>query len=120
MSGADEPPKLFGREVVRDGSLRVGTFLSVVVGGPLYAWILEGQNWIEFVGGGIAAIPRGIFSWLTRWVSTFIGASESGFVTAQRTFAIAVADFGLLAYAVSILVASAVIGIFLVGVTRVI
>lgn len=120
MSGADEPPKLFGRTVVRDGKLLVGTFLSVLVGGPLYALILEGEAWINFVGRGIAAVPSGILSWIQRWVTTFLDAPETGFLTAQRTFSVAVADFGLLAYFVSLIVASAVIAIVLLGVTRVI
>lgn len=118
MSGADGPPKLFGRTVVRDGKLLVIPFLSVIVGGPLYALILEGAAWIDFVGRGLAAIPTGIFSWLSRWVSTLIGAPKAGFVTAQQTFAAAVSDFGLLAFVVAIIVASTVVAIFLSGVTR--
>lgn len=117
MSGHDGD-SIFGVKVRGEDGLKVGAFLSVVVGGPLYALILEGGAWIDFIGGAIAAIPRGIFSWLTRWVSTLIGAPEAGFAAAQRTFAYAIRDFGLLGFAVSILVASTVVGLFLWGVTR--
>jgi len=116
----ERPEKLFGIEVTEEGSVKTGALLSVVVGGPLYAWILEGEAWINFAGRTVTRVWSGIFAFTARWIETLIGAPEAGFAAANRTFALAVSDFGVAAYIVSIIVASAVVALILVGVTRVI
>lgn len=111
--------RLFGVTVVRNGRLLVPSFLAVVVGGPLYAYATEIVAWIDFIGRGLASIPAGIIGFATRWVETFFGAPEAGFTVAQFTFATSVREFGLLAYFVALIVASVVVAIILLGVTRV-
>lgn len=110
--------KIGGVTLVKDGKLKIGTLVAVLIGVPIYTFAREIAATIAFYGAGFSTAVGNASSWMERFVSVGLSSPEAGFRMARVSFAGAIQSYGILAFVVSIVIATVTTWILIEGVTR--
>lgn len=111
--------KIGGVTVLKNGKLKIGTLITVLIGVPIYTFSREIAATITFYGAGFSTAVGNVSGWFARFVSVGLSSPTAGFRMAQASFAVAVQSYGILAFIVSILIAIVTTWVLIEGVTRV-
>jgi len=105
--------------LTRKGKLKVGTLLSVVFGVPVYAFARGTVEFVALPFAGLSTAITNVSGWYDRFISVGLSNPVAGFKMADAAFAGAIGSYGLVAFVVSIVIATATMWILIEGVTRV-